>query len=226
MIYQICNFFYNSEIYPFWKEKINSNQNFNRLTWQNVVDFVSAYEQTTLLRNKILKTDNLKQFIEVATANGYSFTEEELAWVLITNKEIWDFFKSAEEIPEIKEQLLSSKNPQEFVKIATDNGYKFSVEALGWLLTDIKSSSSVGISDFVGEVITVPIIGRIGGILNWMAMAETWGIVPPFCHREQPNNSSILSTWNEDIYNKKYSLRKCFLPRCYFNQRLMSQLSN
>lgn len=112
--------------------------------------------------------------------------------------------------------MLSAKNPQQFVKIARENGYYFTIEALGWFLIGIKSSSSVAINNSVGEIFTAPVIGRISTI-EWISLAETWGLVPPFSHRDKPTGS-IFS--DEDIDNPEYFMRQCFLPRCYFNQRV------
>ncbi|MBW4646037.1 MAG: Nif11-like leader peptide family natural product precursor [Goleter apudmare HA4340-LM2] len=219
MHFQIWNFFYRPEVYSEWKARINHEHRFNYLTWQKISYFLGELEVNSALSNKLLHSHSLEDFVAKAKENSqYSFTQDELAWVVITSNEIWNFLELAEETRTIKEQLLLARNPQEFINIAIENGYKFYTKELGYLLTEIKSSPSVGISNSFGAALTTPIIGKI--ITGcWIDIAEKWGLVPPFCHRDQPN-TSLFS--NEDLLNPQYYLRKCFLPKGYFNQRLMS----
>jgi Nif11 domain len=201
MYYQLWNFFLREEKYIDWKEQIKDiNKKFDRLTWRF---FFSS-------RTKF------KQFIQSIIENGYSLTADELAWFLTTRRQIWDLFDLAQKTPSIKEQLILSKNPQQFIKIASDNGYNFSVEQLAWLLTEIKSSSElVSINNSVGEILSVSNYGRIE-TGYWIWLAEDWGIVAPFCHRDKPGN--LLSQY----INNPFLSDRCFLPKSYFNQHFMS----
>ncbi|WP_138497783.1 Nif11-like leader peptide family natural product precursor [Nostoc sp. PA-18-2419] len=216
MYYQIWNFFLQEDKYNYWKEQIKVNKNFNRLTWQNIIDFLSLVEQTYLLKYQLGETDSLDPFLKLATENGYNLTAEELAWFLITRKQIWDLFDFAQKTPLLKEQLLTAKSPQHFVNIGAENGYYFSVEELAWLLTEIKSSSElVSINNSVGEILTVSNYGRIE-TGYWIWLAEDWGIVPPFCHRDKPGTFLSQNVTNPFLPDR------CFLPKSYFNQRLMA----
>ncbi|MDZ8189669.1 MAG: Nif11-like leader peptide family natural product precursor [Nostoc sp. ChiSLP02] len=216
MYYQIWNFFLQEDKYNYWKDTIKINKSFNRVTWQKVIDFLSLVEQTFALKYQLGETDNLEPFLKLARENGYNLTAQELAWFLITRKQIWDLFDFAQKTPSLKEQLLTAKSPQHFVNIAADNGYYFSVEELAWLLTEIKSSSElVSINNSVGEILTVSNYGRIE-TGYWIWLAEDWGIVAPFCHRDKPG--TFLS---QNISNP-FLPDRCFLPKSYFNQRLMA----
>ncbi|MFM6346139.1 MAG: nitrogen fixation protein, partial [Dolichospermum sp.] len=104
--------------------------------------------------------------------------------------------------------------PQQFLEIAKQHDYYFSIEALGWILTEIKLSSKVRIFNPTGQVFVTPVIARIC-TGSWISLAESWGLVPPFCHINKPVR------WDGDINDEKYSLRQCFLPPGYFNQRLI-----
>jgi hypothetical protein len=216
-MYQIWDFFYREDSYSFWKEKVKNYQNFNLFTWEKILGFLSALEQTPSLKNHLLKTNNLAQFIQVAAENNYFFTEEEIVWVMITKQQIWDFFAIAQKTPTLREELLSTKTPQQFLEIAKQHDYYFSIEALGWILTEIKLSSKVRIFNPTGQVFFTPVIAGIC-TGSWIGLAESWGLVPPFCHINKPTG---LVRWDEDINDEKYSLRQCFLPPGYFNQRLI-----
>ncbi|MDZ8106024.1 MAG: Nif11-like leader peptide family natural product precursor [Nostoc sp. DedQUE12a] len=216
MYYQIWNFFLQEDKYNYWKERIKVHKNFNRVTWQNIIDFLSLVEQTFVLKYRLGETDSLEPFLKLATENGYNLTAEELAWFLITRKQIWDLFDLAQKTPSLKEQLLTAKSPQHFVNIAAENSYYFSVDELAWLLTEIKSSSElVSINNSVGEIITVSNYGRIE-TGYWIWLAEDWGIVAPFCHIDKP------STFLSQNINNPFLPDRCFLPKSYFNQRLMA----
>lgn len=221
MHYQIWNFFYSDdEVYQSWKAKVNQdNIQFNQFTWEKISEFLGAIDQNTPLKTELIYTHRLREFIEKARDNGYSFTEDELASVVITSKEIWDLFAIAYKTPPLQAELLSAKNPQEFIRIAGENGYHFSIEALRWVLTNIKSSSQVRITNSVGDTLATPVMTG-----NWIMLAEEWGLVAPFCHRDKPTTSSILSKWDDDIDDENCCGRRCWLPRGYFNQRLMSCL--
>ena len=149
-MYQIWDFFYREDSYSFWKEKVKNYQNFNLFTWEKILGFLSALEQTPSLKNHLLKTNNLAQFIQVAAENNYFFTEEEIVWVMITKQQIWDFFAIAQKTPTLQEELLLTKTPQQFLEIAKQHDYDFSIEALGWILTEIKLSSKVQIFNPTG----------------------------------------------------------------------------
>ncbi|MDZ8240835.1 MAG: Nif11-like leader peptide family natural product precursor [Nostoc sp. ChiQUE01a] len=216
MYYQIWNFFLQEDKYNYWKERIKVNKKFNRVTWQKIIDFLSLVEQTFALKYQLGETDSLEPFLKLATENGYNLTAEELAWFLISRKQIWDLFDLAQKTPSLKEQLLTAKSPQHFVNIAAENSYYFSVDELAWLLTEIKSSSElVSINNSVGEILTVSNYGRIE-TGYWIWLAEDWGIVPPFCHRDKP------STFLSQNVNNPFLPDRCFLPKSYFNQRLMA----
>ena len=216
MYYQLWNFFLREEQYVFWKEKIKLHNEFDKSTWQKIIDFLSFIEQSFLLKSQLGETDSLERFIKLATENGCNLTAEELAWFLITRKQIWDIFDLAQKTPSLKEELLAAKNPQDFIKIAAENGYYFSIEELAWLLTEIKSFSElVPINNSVGEILTVSNYGKIE-IGYWIWLAEDWGIVPPFCHLDQPDTRLTQYTPNPFLPDR------CFLPKSYFNQRLLS----
>ncbi|MFN6563089.1 MAG: Nif11-like leader peptide family natural product precursor [Nostoc sp. ChiSLP01] len=216
MYYQIWNFFLQEDKYNYWKGKIKLNKNFNRVTWQKIIDFLSLVEQTFALKYRLAETDSLEPFLKLATDNGYNLTADELAWFLITRKQIWDLFDLAQKTPSLKEQLLTAKSPQHFVNIAAENSYYFSVDELAWLLTEIKSSSElVSINNSVGEILTVSNYGRIE-TGYWIWLAEDWGIVAPFCHRDKPG------TFLSQNINNPFLPDRCFLPKSYFNQRLMA----
>jgi len=215
MYYQIWNFFLKEDKYIYWKEKIKVNKSFDKATWQKIIDFLSLVEQTFLLKIQLAEADSLEPFLKLATENGYNLTAEELAWFLVTRRQIWDLFDFAQKTTSLKEELLIAKDPQQFVNIAAENGYYFSVEELAWLLIEIKSSPElVSINNSVGEILTVSNYGRIE-IGFWIWLAEDWGIVPPFCHREKPDNLLSENT------NNPFLLDRCFLPKSYFNQRLL-----
>ncbi|MEA5624732.1 Nif11-like leader peptide family natural product precursor, partial [Nostoc sp. UHCC 0251] len=154
MYYQIWNFFLKEDKYIYWKEKTKFNKKFHKVTWQNIIGFLSLVEQTFPLKSQLAETDSLEPFLKLARENGYNLTAEELAWFLVTRRQIWDLFDFAQKTPSLKEELLTAKDPQQFVKIAADNGYYFSVEELAWLLTEIKSSPElVSINNSVGEIL-------------------------------------------------------------------------
>lgn len=214
MYYQIWNFFLKEDKYIYWKEKIKFNKKFDKVTWQNIIGFLSLVEQTFPLKSQLSETDSLEPFLKLARENGYNLTAEELAWFLVTRRQIWDLFDFAQKTPSLKEELLTAKDPQQFVNIAANNGYYFSVEELSWLLIEIKSSPElVSINNSVGEILTGSIYGRIE-IGYWIWLAEDWGIVPPFCHRNKPANLF-------ENTNNPFLLDRCFLPKSYFNQRLL-----
>ncbi|WGV26584.1 Nif11-like leader peptide family natural product precursor [Halotia branconii] len=218
MYYQLWNFFLKEDQYLFWKEKIKFNKKSDKLTWQNIIDFLGLIEQTFLLKSQLGKTNTIEQFIKLSTENGYNFTAEELAWFITTRKQIWDLFDLAQKTPSLKEQLLTAKSPQGFIKIATENGYDFSVEELAWLLTEIKASPKlVSINNSVGEILTVSNYGRIE-TGYWIWLAEYWGIVPPFCHCHQ------LGTLFSQYMDNPFLPDRCFLPKSYFNQRFLSRV--
>ncbi|YAF96193.1 MAG: Nif11-like leader peptide family natural product precursor [Nodularia sp. CChRGM 3473] len=215
MYYQIWNFFLREDKYLSWREKVKLNKKFDKLTWQKIIDFLSKVEQSFLLKNQLGETENLEQFIKLATEHGFNLTEEELAWFLITRNQIWDLFDLAQKTPSLKEQLLTAKNPQQFITIAAFNGYYFSVEELAWLLTEIKASPElVSLNNSVGEILTVSNYGRIE-TGYWIWLAEDWGIVPPFCHRHQPG------TFLSQYMHNPFLPDRCFLPKSYFNQHLV-----
>ena len=215
MYYQIWNFFLKEEKYIYWKEKIKLNKSFDKVTWEKIIDFLSLVEQTFQLKSKLAETNSLEPFLKLATENGYNLTAEELAWFLVTRKQIWDLFDFAQKTPSLKEELLIAKDPQQFVNIAAENNYSFSVEELAWFLIEIKSLSElVSINNSVGEILTGSNYGRIE-IGYWIWLAEDWGIVPPFCHRDKPANLLSGDT------NNPFLLDRCFLPKSYINQRLL-----
>ncbi|MBE9008253.1 Nif11-like leader peptide family natural product precursor [Fortiea sp. LEGE XX443] len=216
MYYQLWNFFLKEDKYLYWKEKTNFNKNFDHFTWQKIIDFLSLVEQDFAIKTQLDETDSIEPFIELAGDNGYNLTAEAIAWFVVTRKQIWDLFDIAQKTPSLKEKLLSSKNPQQFIKIAAEHGYHFSIDELAWLLIEIKSSPElVAINNSVGEILTVSNYGRIE-IGYWIWLAEDWGIVPPFCHLNKLGNLLTQNTRNP------FLLDQCFLPKGYFNQRLMS----
>ena len=215
MYYQIWNFFLKEDKYIYWQEKIKFNKSFDKVTWQKIIDFLSLVEQTFQLKSQLAETDSIEPFLKLATEHGYNLIAEELAWFLVTRRQIWDLFDFAQKTPSLKEELLIAKDPQQFVNIAAHNGYYFSVEELAWLLTEIKSSPElVSINNSVGEILTASNYGRIE-IGYWIWLAEDWGIVPPFCHIGKPSNLLSGDT------NNPFLLDRCFLPKSYFNQRLL-----
>jgi hypothetical protein len=216
MYYQLWNFFLREDKYLSWKEKIKFNRKFDHDIWQKIIDFLALVEQNFFLKAQLEQTDSIESFLKLAKANGYNFTPEALAWFVVTRKEIWDLFDMAQKRPSLKDKLLASKNPQQFIKIAIANGYQFSVEELAWLLIEIKASPEiVTINNSVGEIVTVSNYGKIE-IGYWIWLAEDWGIVPPFCHLHKSGNLTDKNTRNP------FLLDRCFLPKSYFNQRLMS----
>lgn len=215
MYFQIWNFFLREEQYITWKDKINLYNKFDKVVWQKIADFFASVEQDFLLKSNLGKADSIAQFIYLAIESGYDITLEELAWFLITRKQIWNLFDLAQKTPLLKEQLLSAKNPQQFVKVAADYGYYFSVDELAWLLTEIKSSPDlVSINNGVGEILTASNYGKIE-ISYWIWLGEEWGIVPPFCHRVQPAVSL------QQVVVNPFLPDRCFLPKSYFNQHLV-----
>ncbi|BCL35394.1 Nif11-like leader peptide family natural product precursor [Nostoc sp. MS1] len=215
MYFQIWNFFLREEQYIIWKNKINLYNKFDKVIWQKIADFFASVEQDFLLKANLGEADSIAQFIYLAIESGYDITLEELAWFLITRKQIWNLFDLAEKTPLLKEQLLSAKNPQQFVKVAADYDHYFSIDELAWLLTEIKSSPDlVSINNGVGEILTVSNYGKIE-ISYWIWLAEEWGIVPPFCHRIQ---SAVSLRQNSD---NPFLPDRCFLPKSYFNQHLV-----
>ncbi|ABA20873.1 conserved hypothetical protein [Trichormus variabilis ATCC 29413] len=215
MYYQIWNFFLKEERYNFWKNEINLYNNPNKLTWQKVIDFFAFVEQNLFLKSQLGEVDTLEGFINLVVDNGYCLKAEEIAWFLITRKQIWNLFDLAQTTPLLKDQLLSAKNPQQFTKVAADYGYYFSVDELAWLLTEVKSSPElVSINNSVGEILTVSSYGKIE-IGYWIWLAEEWGIVPPFCHRVQPG------TFLSQYIDNPFLPDRCFLPKSYFKQQLV-----
>lgn len=217
MYYQIWNFFFQDEEYRTWKNKITQFNNiYNKFTWQKVSDFFQFVENNFFLKQQLGETKKLSDFINLIHEYSYNLTAEEIAWFLVTRKQIWEFFDYAQKKPTLKDKLLAAKNPQHFVNIAADYGYQFTVDSLAWLLTEIKSSPEVvPINNSVGEVITVSYYGKIE-IGYWIWLAEDWGLVPPFCHKDQP--FTFLSQSTDDPFLPD----RCFLPKSYFNQQLMS----
>ncbi|MBD2436410.1 Nif11-like leader peptide family natural product precursor [Nostoc sp. FACHB-110] len=216
MYYQLWNFFLKEDRYFYWQEKVKFNQRYDHYTWQKIIDFLSLIEQNFFLKAQLEETDSIEPFFQLANARGYKLTPEAFAWFVVTRKQIWDLFDMAQKIPYLKEKLLASKNPQQFIKIAADYGYEFTVDELAWLLIEVKSSPElVSINNSVGEILTASHYGRIE-IGYWIWLAEDWGIVPPFCHLNKTGNLA-----NKNIRNP-FLLDQCFLPKSYFNQRLMS----
>jgi hypothetical protein len=215
MYFQIWNFFLREEQYITWKDKINLYNKFDKATWQKIADFFAFIEQDFYLKTQLGEANSIAQFIYLALESGYDITSEELAWFLITRKQIWNLFDLAQKTPLLKEQLLLAKNPQQFIRVATDYGYDFSIDELAWLLTEIKSSPElVSINNGVGEILTVSNYGKIE-ISYWIWLAEEWGLVAPFCHRVQPGNSL------PQYIDNPFLPDRCFLPKSYFNQHLV-----
>jgi len=213
MHYKIWEFFCTEKNYPYWQEQIQQSQEFNRITWGEIRDFLRVIEQQNSLSYHLSQAHNLEQFIQIARDNGYQLTQEELAWFVIIQKQIWDCLALAQKTPSLKQQLLSTRNPDEFIKIAFEQGYYFSQKELGWLLIDIKSSSSlVKINNSTGDVFFILNIGHIE-MGSWMGLAEKWGLVPPFSNLSQPGNG-LFGDEKDPFF-----LKQCFLPRGYFNQR-------
>ncbi|MEA5569335.1 Nif11-like leader peptide family natural product precursor [Anabaena sp. UHCC 0399] len=217
MYYQIWNFFLKDDEYVCWKEKIKLNNIYSNFTWGKIHDFFRFVEKNFFLKHQLGETQNLAQFINVVTENGYNLTAEQLAWFLVTRKQIWEFFDLAQKTPTIKDELLVAKNPQQFVYIAANYGYYFTVDELAWLLTEIKSSPElVPINNSVGEIDTVSNYGKIE-IGYWIWLAEEWGLVAPFCHKDPP--LAFLAQYTDDPFLPD----RCFLPKSYFNQHFVSQ---
>ncbi|ALF55422.1 nitrogen fixation protein [Nostoc piscinale CENA21] len=218
MYYQLWNLFLSEDKYSYWKEKVKLLPKFDHFTWQKIIDFLSLAEQNFFLTTQLEKIDSIEAFLLLAKENGYKLTQEALAWFVITRKQIWDLLDTAQKIPSLKEQLLAAKNPQQFIKIAAEHRFHFSVEELAWLLTEVKCSPEfVSLNNSVGEILTASNYGRIE-IGYWIWLAEDWGIVPPFCHLHKSDN--LVS---ENIRNP-FFLDRCFLPKSYFTQRLMSMV--
>jgi hypothetical protein len=217
MYYQIWSFFLKDEEYINWKEKLKGHNTFHKFTWQKINDFFTFVEQDFFIKHQLGEAYNLEQFINLAKQNGYSLTAEELAWFLVTRKQIWELFDLAQKTPTLKDKLLAAKNPQQFVNIAANYDYCFTVDELGWLLTEIKSSPEVvSINNSVGEILTVSNYGKIE-IGYWIWLAEEWGLVAPFCHKDPP--LAFLSQYTDDPFLPD----RCFLPKSYFNQHFVSQ---
>ncbi|HIK07735.1 MAG TPA: Nif11-like leader peptide family natural product precursor [Trichormus sp. M33_DOE_039] len=217
MYYQLWSFFLQDHEYLTWKEKIKINNISNKFTWQKIKDFFASVEDNFLLKSQLGESQNPEQFIHMATENGCNLTIEEIAWFLVTRKQIWEFLDLAQKTSAIKDKLLASKTPQQFVHIAADYGYYFTVDELAWLLTEIKALPKlVPIDNSVGEVDTVSNYGRIE-IGYWIWLAEEWGLIAPFCHREPPLN--FLSQYTDNPFLPD----RCFLPKSYFNQHLITQ---
>ncbi|MEQ9548705.1 MAG: Nif11-like leader peptide family natural product precursor [Coleofasciculus sp. G3-WIS-01] len=215
MHYNIWNFFCTEENYPYWQEQIQQSQEFNRITWEKIRDFLCVIERHNPLSHQLLQAHNLEQFIQIARNKGYQLTQEELAWFVIIQKQIWDCLALAQKTPSLKQQLLSTRNPDEFIKIAVAQGYYFSQKELAWLLIDIKSLSSlVSINNSTGDTFVFPNIDGIE-MGYWLELAEKWGLVPPFSNLSQPGNG-LFGDEQDPFF-----LKQCFLPRGYFNQRLL-----
>lgn len=215
MYFQIWNFFLKEEQYLIWKNKINLYKRFDTYTWQKIVEFFASVEQDFFLKTNLGETESIEKFIYLLLESGYDINAEELAWFLVTRKQIWNLFDLAQKTPLLKEQLLSTKNPQQFNKIAADYGYNFSIDELAWLLTEIKSSPElISINNSVGEILTGSNYGKVE-IGYWIWLAEEWGIVPPFCHRVQSPASLRQNADNPFLPDR------CFLPKSYFNQHLV-----
>ncbi|WP_427162312.1 Nif11-like leader peptide family natural product precursor [Aliinostoc sp. HNIBRCY26] len=216
MYYQLWAFFLQEDEYQQWRKNTKLNNNYNRLTWQKINDFFASVEDNFLVKSQLGRAKNQEHFISIATENGYNLTLEELAWFLVTRKHIWTFLDFAQTTPSVKDKLLASKTPQQFVQIAANYGYHFTIDELAWLLTEIKSSPElVPIDNSVGEVDTVSNYGKIE-IGYWIWLAEEWGIIAPFCHREPPLN--FMSQYSDNPFLPD----RCFLPKSYFNQHLIS----
>ncbi|MEQ8972595.1 MAG: Nif11-like leader peptide family natural product precursor [Coleofasciculus sp. C1-SOL-03] len=215
MHYKIWDFFCTEENYPYWQDQIQQSQEFNWITWGKIRDFLRVIEQPNPLSHQLLQANHIEQFIQIARDNGYQLTQEELAWFVISQKQIWDCLALAQQTPSLKQQLLSTQNPDEFIKIAFDQGYYFSQKELAWLLIDIKSSSSlVSINNSTGDAFCISNIGHI--VMGyWVGLAEKWGLVPPFSNLSQPGNG-LFGDEQDPFF-----LDQCFLPRGYFNQRLL-----
>jgi Nif11 domain len=210
--------FFQQDNYTTWREKIKTSPAINKLVWDNVQNFLNLAVATDILTNQIAKTETLPKFMDIVREYGYSFTEQELAWVIINQEIIWEFLATAEKNPHFRASLLSAKTPQKFLEIARQNNHQFPLEAFTWILIDIKSSSSVRIFSATGEVYSTPVIGRIP-TGEWISLAEEWGILAPFCHVKKPETGIFKSG---DIDEEQYFLYQCFLPHGYFNQRLIN----
>lgn len=217
MIYLLGNVWERDD-YKIWLDKIQNMPAINKLQWDNVQNFFNLAISTEVLTKQVATTRNLKQFMEIVKEYDYSFTEHDLAWVMINQDIIWEFLATAEKDPNLRLKLLSTTTPQNFMEIAKQYNYVFSIEAFIWILVDIKSSSRVRITLDTGDAYTTPVIGRIP-IGEWILLAEEWGMLAPFCHLEKPDTGLFKSG---DIDDEKYFLYQCFLPHGYVNQRLVN----
>lgn len=216
MYYQLWSFFLQDDQYLTWKEKIKINNISNKFTWQKINDFFASVENNFFLKSQLGEVKNPEQFINIVTEYAYNLTIEELAWFLVTRRQIWSFFDLAQKNHVVKDKLLASKTPQQFVNIAADYGYQFTIDELAWLLIEIKSSPElVPIDNSVGEVDTVSNYGTIE-VGYWIWLAEEWGLIAPFCHRDPP--LKFLSQYTDNPFLPD----RCFLPKSYFNQHLIS----
>ncbi|MFM5982650.1 MAG: Nif11-like leader peptide family natural product precursor [Sphaerospermopsis kisseleviana] len=210
--------FWQEDDYITWLDKIQNSPAINILQWDNVQNFLNLSSSREILIKQITKTISLKQFIAIVKEYGYSFTEQELAWVMINQEIIWGFLAIAEKYPDLKAKLLSTTTPQNFLEIARQHNYIFPIEAFIWILIDIKSSSRVRISIATGEAYVTPVISMIP-TGQWIWLAEEWGMLAPFSHVKKPEMGFFKSG---DIDDEEYFLRQCFLPHGYFNQRLLN----
>lgn len=103
MYYQIWNFFLKEEKYIFWKKEINLYNIPNKLTWQKVIDFFAFVEQNFFLKSQLGEVETLEGFINLVVDNGYYLRAEEIAWFLVTRKQIWNLFDLAQKTPSLKE---------------------------------------------------------------------------------------------------------------------------
>ena len=213
--------FWQEDDYITWLDKIQNIPAINKLQWDNVQNFLTLSISREILIKQISKTITLQNFIEMVREHGYSFTAQELAWVIINQEIIWNFLATAEENPDFKANLLSTTTPQNFLELARQHNYVFSIEALILILIDIKSSSRVSLDIATGEAYVTPVIGRIP-MRPWIWLAEEWGMLAPFSHVKKPEMGFLKSG---DIDDEKYFLRQCFLPHGYFNQRLLNSKS-
>jgi hypothetical protein len=210
MYYQIWNFFLQDDEYSSWKEKIKVNHIYTNFTWEKINDFFRFVENNFFLKHQLGETQNLEEFINLINESGYNVTAEQLAWFLVTRKQIWEFFDLAQKTPLIKDELLAAKSPEHFINIAANYGYYFTIYELAWLLTEIKSSPElVPINNSVGEIDTVSNYGKVE-IGYWIWLAEEWGLVTPFCHKDPP--LAFLNQYAHDPFLPD----RCYLPKSYF----------
>ncbi|GCL38816.1 hypothetical protein SR1949_39350 [Sphaerospermopsis reniformis] len=73
--------FWQEDDYITWLDKIQNSPAINILQWDNVQNFLNLSSSGEILIKQITKTISLKQFIAIVKEYGYSFTEQELAWV-------------------------------------------------------------------------------------------------------------------------------------------------